>query len=647
MKQLYTRWGKNLDKEHVLTEYPRPLMKRDNYECLNGVWEYAITKEFCRPFEYDGEILVPFSPESLLSGVERQLQPDEYLWYRVNFNVDDDRLNSGHHLILHFGAVDQICIIYVNQRALIEHTSGYLPFEVDITDCLKKSKMSDSYLQEQELVVAVRDASDQSYHSRGKQKLERGGMFYTAQSGIWQTVWLEYVPEAYIEDLVTEVDADHGSVQITVKSKEQMPVKISVRAPQIYSDLAVKPESEPVIVEAEGESNQPIEIVLPEIRLWSCETPYLYYFDVEMEQFFDAYDETPDRVQSYFALRTFSLEKDEEAYPRICLNHEFVFQRGVLDQGYWPDGLYTAPSDEALIFDIQSMKDLGYNMIRKHIKIEPQRWYYHCDRLGMIVWQDMVNGGEQYKSWFVTNLATVMSWLHIKIKDKHPKLLARKDKMGQKEFDAEMKETIRVLKEHPSICTWVLFNEGWGQFRTEEMTAIARMLDPHRLIDQASGWFDQGGGDMNSIHNYFFRMSARKDGKRAFVLSEYGGYSLLDEEHSTAEKLYGYGKYKDIESLNVAFRKREAQVQALIPKGLCASIYTQVSDIEDEVNGIFTYDREVQKIRLPEAPEESVSDDSQVQENITDGGQVQENMSDVYKVQEDLSDNKGETSNEQ
>ncbi|MEE1086687.1 MAG: glycoside hydrolase family 2 TIM barrel-domain containing protein [Schaedlerella sp.] len=600
MKQLFTRWGRELDKEKVLTEYPRPLMQRESYECLNGYWDYAITKDFCRPFDYDGKILVPFSPECVLSGVERQLMPDEYLWYRVEFGIDEERLNNSNRLIVHFGAVDQTCIIYVNQRAVLEHIGGYLPFELDVTPFLKKSKMSGQFLSVQEIVIAVRDFSDKEYHSRGKQKLERGGMFYTAQSGIWKTVWMEYVPEAYIEEVLTEPSLDNKSVRIVVKSKEQMPVKISVRKPQIYSDLSVLPESAPIIVEAEGESNEPMEIALPEIQPWSCETPYLYYFTVEMEQFFDTEDDTPDKVQSYFALRTFSVEKDEKNLPRICLNHQVQFQRGVLDQGYWPDGLYTAPSDEAMIFDIQSMKDLGFNMIRKHCKIEPQRWYYHCDRLGMVVWQDMVNGGSEYKSWFVTYLATILSWMHIKVKDNKPGLLSRKDKMGQKEFIAEMKETIRVLKGHPSIAAWVIFNEGWGQFRAQELSEIAKMLDPHRLVDQASGWFDQGGGDFNSIHNYFFRLSARKDKRRAFVLSEYGGYALKDEEHSASEKLYGYGTYKDMKKLNLAFKKREQEVQALIPKGLCASIYTQVSDIEDEVNGIFTYDREVLKINPDE-----------------------------------------------
>lgn len=656
MKQLFTKWGRELNKEQVLTEHPRPMMERDHFVCLNGMWDYAFTKDFCRPYEYDGKILVPFSPESPLSGVERQLKPDEYLWYRLEIEIEEERIKNSHRLILHFGAVDQNCIVYVNQRAILEHDGGYLPFEVDITDYLRKAKRSHNYLPEQEIVLCVRDSSDKDFHSRGKQKLESGGMFYTAQSGIWQTVWMEYVPEAYIEEIVTEPDLENGSVRITVKSKEQMPVKISIRKPQIYSDLNIRPETAPMIAVTEGDTNQTIEIMLSELSLWDCENPYLYYFTVEMEQFFDADDDTPDRVQSYFALRTFTIEKDADHFPRICLNHKVQFQRGVLDQGYWSDGLYTAPADEALIFDIQSMKDLGYNMIRKHCKVEPQRWYYHCDRLGMVVWQDMVNGGGEYKSWFVTYLATILSWMHIKVKDKHAGLLARKNKNGQKLFVAEMKETIKVLKCHPCISTWVIFNEGWGQFRTEELTAIARMVDPHRLIDQASGWFDQGGGDFNSIHNYFFKLRARKDGKRAFVLSEYGGYALQDKDHCTSDKLYGYGTYKDVETLNQAFRKREEEVRALIPQGLCASIYTQVSDIEDEVNGIFTYDREVQKIVLndTEQKKDMSEDAAEMNENVSEDVNVQEDIPEIEKNQEEISLNvqnntvdEGETKDEQ
>lgn len=622
MKQLYTRWGRELDKSRVLQEYPRPLMKRDSYINLNGYWDYAITKKFRKPEQYDGGILVPFSPESVLSGVGRQLQPDEYLWYRLELGavcrkctdsstdvqtqqingLDGDKLDMGMSLLLHFGAVDQACRVYVNGKEAARHAGGYLPFSIDIT----------KYLQDKsnEIAVAVKDLSDTSYHARGKQKLKKGGMFYTAQSGIWQTVWMEYVPQYHIEEMITEPELNQELVRILVRSEARLPVRVRIYRPKIRQSEQERAEissshqtkqkeiqesvstgivqkQDTVIAECNGMSNEYLEILLPIIRPWTCEEPWLYHFTVTMGE---------DAVESYFALRTFTVEKDAEGIPRICMNGEVQFQSGVLDQGYWSDGLYTAPSDEALVFDILEMKKLGFNMIRKHIKIEPQRWYYHCDRLGMIVWQDMVNGGTYYKHWFVTYAATLISWRKWKMADIYPHLLSRTHKEGRLEFVREMKETIRLLKGHPSIAVWVIFNEGWGQFQTEDMTRIARECDNTRLIDQASGWFDQKGGDMQSVHNYFFKLDFTAEEERATVLSEFGGYSLRVPEHSICKKLYGYGTHRTMESLNEAYKKQMHKVKGQIPKGLCASVYTQLSDVEEEMNGIFTYDREVRKI---------------------------------------------------
>lgn len=593
MKQLYTRWGKNIDSNHILQEYPRPLLQRDSYVNLNGYWDYAITKKFRRPTAYDGKILVPFSPESVLSGVNRQLQPDEYLWYRSKIPVDQDKLGAGFKIILHFGAVDQACRVYVNGREAVRHVGGYLPFSADITDYLQQE-------EENEIIVAVRDLSDTSYHSRGKQKLKRGGMFYTAQSGIWQTVWMEYVPKHFIEELITEPDLRQKIVRILVRANADLPVRIRVREPGLYQEVPeeqgkeILSETEPpygdrLIAEISGSANQYIEIPLSVVKPWTCEEPYLYYFNVSMGE---------DTVESYFALRTFTVEPDENGIPRINLNGKVQFQKGVLDQGYWPDGLYTAPSDGAFIFDILEMKKTGFNMIRKHIKIEPQRWYYHCDRLGMVVWQDIVNGGTRYKHWFVTQAATLLAWRKWKLKDRHPHLLSRTDQEGKREFIREMKETIRLLKGHPCIAVWVIFNEGWGQFNANEVTSIARDCDATRLLDQASGWFDQNGGDLLSVHNYFFKLEIEAEQERAAVLSEFGGYSMQIPEHSACEKLYGYGTHKNMDSLNDTYQKRMQEVEALIPKGLCASVYTQLSDVEEEVNGIFTYDREIKKIHL-------------------------------------------------
>lgn len=601
MKQLYTRWGRELDPQNVLPEYPRPLLRRSSYTNLNGYWDYAFTRKFKIPEKYDGQILVPFSPEAVLSGVSRQLMPDEYLWYRRIFIIEGwNGRKSGRRLILHFGAVDQACAVYVNGQRAARHTGGYLPFEADITQLVRDG--------ENELIVAVKDLSDTSCHARGKQRLERGGMFYTAQSGIWQTVWMEEVPETYIQAIESVADPDAGTVRIRVTAAENnkyegtevktsghqegdrasgLPVQVQIHRPGLYTDSCEYSGAEEILCRAIGSAGEWIEIAIPDIMLWTCETPYLYFYTVTLGE---------DQAESYFAMRRFSVEKDEKGIPRICMNGEVQFQNGVLDQGYWPDGLYTAPSDEAMIFDITEMKRCGFNMVRKHIKIEPQRWYWHCDRLGIVVWQDMVNGGEAYRYWFVTYLATVMSWRNIKIKDSHPWLLARRERTGRTEFVREMKETIRLLKGHPSICTWVIFNEGWGQFQTKELTRIAREADPDRLIDPASGWFDQGGGDLQSVHNYFFRLKVRPEKERAAVLSEIGGHTYREPDHSACEELYGYGACRDKEALGRAYRELTKKVKKLIPQGLCASVYTQWTDIEEEINGVYTWDREVRKI---------------------------------------------------
>lgn len=597
MEQLYTRWGKNLDRDHVLEEYPRPLLMREDYQILNGWWDYAFTIDYKQPQQYEGRILVPFSPETALSGVGRQLKPDEYLWYRRNFNLPGwERERGQNRILLHFGAVDQSCEVRINGHKVKRHTGGYLPFEVDISRYAQESA--------NELIVAVKDLSDTSYHSKGKQKLNAGGMFYTAQSGIWQTIWLEKVPETYIKEIKTVPDIEKKIIRIKVSSSystdkknvdklsRNLPIEIKIRKPGLYPDPVVKPSqisTEDMLETAvQAVSGKWIEIPIESISLWNCETPYLYYFEVKLGD---------DRAISYFAMRKFSLEtKVHEEFPRICLNGEVQFQNGVLDQGYWPESLYTPPSDAAMIFDIQEMKKTGFNMVRKHLKIEPQRWYYHCDRLGIVVWQDMVNGGSYYKHWFVTYGATLLSWLRIPMRDVYPRLLSREAKAGRLEFIREMKETIRLLGNHPSIAAWVIFNEGWGQFQTEDMTRIVRRLDPNRLIDQASGWFDQGGGDFSSLHNYFFKLFIRPERERASVLSEFGGYSYREPGHCAKEKLYGYGICKNKKDLEKRFLERWQGVRNLIPQGLSASIYTQWTDVEEEVNGVFTYDREVRKI---------------------------------------------------
>ncbi len=625
MNKLTTIWGEKLDRENVLTEYPRPQMIRDSYTILNGTWEYAFSgvgagKANTMP-EAEGEILVPFSPECDLSGVGRQLKPDEHLWYRRSISVSDDEYRSAKRgekrLLIHFGAVDQVAVIYVNGNEEMTHTGGFLPFSVDVTHAIRPGQ--------NELVVRVRDFSDTSYHARGKQKLKRGGMFYTAQSGIWQTVWYEWVPEAYITYISTEYSNDPNRLDLYIHTNRQhrrivdddgrdagrvstsemgsKSFRITVYEPDIYIDHEAGFDTQLTpIMSMKKTGDAFFNISMRDPKLWTTEHPYLYYFDVEYEC--DGYR---DHVRSYFALRSFTLDHEgHHFYPRICLNHRPVFQEGVLDQGYYPESLLTPPADEAMVFDITEMKKTGYNMVRKHIKIEPDRWYYHCDRLGIIVWQDMVNGGGPLHQWFVTYLATPLSLMHVRVSDRFYHLLSRTDMEGRQEFEREMLETIRILKNHPSICTWVIFNEGWGQFHTNEMTNLARRADPSRLIDQASGWFDQRGGDFSSIHNYFFRLIVLPEHRRAGVLSEFGGRVLKVDGHTCQDDVYGYSISKTPEELNASYADLQDKLRALIHQGLCASVYTQWTDIEDEINGVYTYDRKVRKIKEEQGIEKEI-----------------------------------------
>lgn len=574
MKKLQTRWAEEVRKnpESVLQEYPRPSMRRDSYVNLNGYWDYAIAGRLKPPDTYDGKILVPFSPEAPLSGVERKLRPRQVLWYR-RFLPEEIRPRERRRWILHFGAVDQFAAVYVNKRLAVKHLGGFLPFEADITDCLREG--------ENEVIVAVRDFTDHSYYSRGKQKLMRGGMFYTAQSGIWQTVWMEEVPERHIKKL-----------KITPLYDERA-VEIGITLPEIGSDAG----RTSVRVTVEGEEMQPFEVdgkgggkirvPIREMHSWTPEDPYLYRLHIEAGE---------DAVDSYFAMRKISIEKDADGFPRPFLNNSLYLQKGVLDQGYWPEGLYTAPTDEAMIFDIQEMKRLGFNMLRKHIKIEPERWYYHCDRLGMLVWQDMVCGGRPYKHWYVTYAATALERLGIRMTDRTYGLLGRKDLKGRQQFINETKETIELLYNYPSIVVWVIFNEGWGQFDAKEITRYVRGIDETRLLDQASGWFDQGGGDFRSIHNYFFKMRIRKE-ERITALTEFGGYCWHNREHSMYGKVYGYRIYSGRRELSRGYEQlMKKEILPAVSRGLSVFIYTQLSDVEEEVNGIYTYDREELKI---------------------------------------------------
>lgn len=579
MHDLYTPWGETLDKERVWKEYPRPQMEREYYQMLHGEWDYAIVpKTEEGDFESQGKILVPFSPESLLSGVGRQLQPKEYLWYQKHLTFTQEEIRKkeeGYRCILHFDAVDQQAVVLLNDQEVMQHYGGYLPFEIDITDYVLEMGC--------QLKVRVQDDSDTSYHTRGKQTLKRGGMFYTAQSGIWQSVWYEWVPKNYVKKYRITPDYDSASVTIELYSKEKFDsVSLAFEEDTISYEVISQELKEGVV------TNITIQFANGKFQNWSPENPYLYKFTLQAGQ---------DRIHSYFAMRSFTIEKDNKGIPRFCLNHKPYFLHGVLDQGYWSDGLMTAPSDEAFVFDVELAKKLGFNMIRKHIKIEPLRWYYHCDRIGMIVWQDMVNGGTTYNMPWVCYMPTVLPGLGRIINDNMYHMFSRTSEEGRKLWEKECMDTIEHLYNVPSIATWVPFNEAWGQFDAARIANDVKAKDPTRTVDHASGWFDQKEGDFNSVHNYFRPLKVEKDEKRAFVISEYGGYACHIKGHSSVDRIFGYKKYDSHEELSKAFQELiEQQVYVLEEQGLSGAVYTQLSDVEEEVNGLVTYDRKVVKI---------------------------------------------------
>jgi len=560
-RPLLTAWGQALDPEHPLPEYPRPQLRRESYLNLNGRWDHAFRISAREPSTWDGPIVVPFSPEAPLSGVGRQLQPEEYLHYRRTFDLPEGFTRD--RVLLHFGAVDQFCRVRVNGIDVGEHEGGYLPFTIDITEALSPGSNT--------LHVVVTDPSDTGPGARGKQKLQPGGIWYTAQSGIWQTVWLESVPSGHVTGV--HLEPDLTGFRITVAATVNAAMDVSVLAGGVP------------VATASGTTGSPLRINIPLPRRWSPEDPFLYDIGITCGD---------DEVSSYVGLRTVAVGLDDESVPRLLLNGRPYFHAGVLDQGYWSDGLYTAASDDALVFDIQTMKDLGFTMMRKHIKIEPQRWYYHCDRLGMLVWQDMVNGGGPYRR----SVVQVPAVTPLHLKDGHYRLFARQDAAGRRQWLVETDETIALLGNHPSVVVWVPFNEGWGQFDANLVADRVRTLDPSRPVDHASGWHDQGGGDFRSLHIYFraFRVPPRR-GRRVLALSEYGGYSLRLAEHATSDTEFGYRRYTSAESLAEGFRRLHTdQIIPAVARGLAATVYTQVSDVEDETNGLLTYDRRVVKI---------------------------------------------------
>ncbi len=559
--KIKTRWAGEIDPAKPLPEYPRPQMVRDDWLNLNGLWEYAIVdRGTAMPGRYDGKILVPFAVESSLSGVQREVGEDKVLWYHRTFTIPPGW--RGKKIILNFGGVDWETDIWINGIKVGNHRGGYDPFSLDITAFLQQE-------DEQQLHVRVWDPTNAGYQPRGKQVSNPGGIWYTAVTGIWQTVWLEPVSHKFITAIHSVPDIDNNSLIVNAFTDGTVPG-------DYYEVIARKGKE--VIASAKAAVGEKAELAIENPELWSPESPFLY--DMEVNLVSDG--EAVDRVNGYFAMRKISTARDENGIIRLQLNNKDYFQFGTLDQGWWPDGLYTAPTDEALKFDIRKTKELGFNMIRKHVKVEPARWYMHCDRIGMLVWQDMPNGdrspGWQRRGYYTGNEL-----------DRSPE--------SESDFRREWKSIMSFLYSHPSIVCWVPFNEAWGQFKTVEIAEWTKAYDPSRLVNPASGGNFFPAGDILDLHNYPEPRLYFYDAMRANALGEYGGIGLVFEDHLwNSDRNWGYVQFKSSSEATDEYVKFGEQLLRLIRAGFSAAIYTQTTDVEIEVNGLMTYDREVIKL---------------------------------------------------
>lgn len=541
---LQTRWAAEVNATNVHPEYPRPQLIREDWLNLNGEWDYSIAPTAVNaPTNYRGKILVPFPVESLLSGVQQRLEETNTLWYRRHVTIP--AAWRGKRVRLHFGAVDWQARVLVNGRVVGQHRGGYDRFSFDITDQLRWDAA-------EEIVVAVTDPTEGD-QPRGKQSRKQEGIFYTSNSGIWQTVWLEPVPEISIDKVKATPDVDDKALRLRVAANS-LSDDLSV---QIIAAAAGKE-----LARVAGPANAEITLNLPDVHLWTPDDPFLYDLKVTLWNG----DKLLDSVTSYFGMRKIALRKDEQGITRIALNDKFTFQVGTLDQGYWPDGIYTAPTDEALRSDIEYLKKSGFNLTRKHVKVEPERWYYWCDKLGLLVWQDMPSG----------NNATVD---------------------GRRNFETELLRMVEDLENHPAVVVWVLFNEGWGQYDTERLTQWLKTIDPTRLVNNSSGWTDMRVGDVVDIHSYPGPDCPAPESRRAAVLGEFGGLGLAMDGHSWSSRCWGYLMLPNSKELATRYTRLFKQVWALHNfRGLSAAIYTQTSDVETECNGLLTYDRAVAKI---------------------------------------------------
>jgi len=559
--KIKTAWAEKIDVNNVLPEYPRPIMERAEWVNLNGLWDYAILKAgLNEPSKFDGQILVPFAVESSLSGVQKTVGDENEVWYKRNFTVPSKWKNN--KILLHFGAVDWKSEIWLNDIKIGSHTGGYTPFSFDIQPFLNKTG-------DQKLVVRVWDPTDKGFQPRGKQTSKPNSIWYTAVTGIWQTVWMEPVADKYIENIRTTSNIDKSQLTVSVESNGT--TSADVVEVKVY-------DGKNEIIAAKVSSTEKLEISIPNAKLWSPETPFLYTMKVNLI----SNGKVIDQVNSYFAMRKISTKRDKNGIVRLELNNKAYFQYGPLDQGWWPDGLYTAPTDEALKYDIQKTKDFGFNMIRKHVKVESARWYMHCDQLGMLVWQDMPSGDHspqwQSRNYFNGNEL-------------------KRTAESEANYRKEWKGIMDFVYSNPSVVCWVPFNEAWGQFKTPEIVEWTKSYDPSRLVNPASGGNHYPVGDMLDLHNYPGPEMYLYDGQRPTVLGEYGGIGLALEGHLWAsDKNWGYVQFKNSKEVTDEYVKYAESLLKMSKSGFSAGVYTQTTDVEGEVNGLMTYDRKVIKI---------------------------------------------------
>ncbi len=562
--KIKTSFSEKIDPNNVLGEYPRPIMKRTEWKNLNGLWDYVIQDiGKTAPSNFDGKILVPFAAESSLSGVMKEVGSKKELWYRNSFEIPANW--NGKNILLHFGAVDWKADIWINEVKVGSHTGGYTPFSFDITPFLVDGS--------QKMIVKVWAPTSDGPQPRGKQVNEPEGIWYTPVTGIWQTVWIEPVAQKSIRHLRSTSDIDAGTVRFSAELADAE-----------YGDIVevVISDGSTILNSAKASAGEEIEIAIENAKLWSPESPFLYQSTVKLI----SSGNTLDEVKSYFAMRKISSKRDDKGIIRMQLNNKDYFQFGPLDQGWWPDGLYTAPTDEALKYDIIKTKELGFNMIRKHVKVEPARWYTHCDELGILVWQDMPSGDKSPQ------------WQNRKYFDGSEfKRSAESEGIYRKEW----KDIMDYLYSNPSIVVWVPFNEAWGQFKTVEITEWTKAYDPSRLVNSASGGNFYATGDIVDLHNYPGPEMYLFDAQRTNVLGEYGGIGLPIDGHLwKTDNNWGYVKFKNSKETTNEYVKYAQMLKNFVKSGFSAAVYTQTTDVEGEVNGFMTYDRKVDKMNVPE-----------------------------------------------